>query len=405
MDRQIISHFTDNEVYSFSGCYLYLNKFPRAHGRYTLIDRDETVYPPGFGRRVAEQIKAMESVIISDEEIAFMQRTCQYFPTWFYTFLRGYRFSADEVEVIQDNDGRLHITVEGLLWKIVFWEVPILAIISELKHEMTGFAAAYEAEREYADTLDKGRRLLENGLSFAECGTSRRFSFAHQGLVIRGLIEAGGQTAGEGEFLGTSNICFSKKFNLTPVGVINHQLISFCGAIFGYKEANFLAMKYWQEAFDSDLGTFIYDTFGWNAFQENFSKKYAKLFEGLRVDSGDNFEAIDKIVAKYEELNINPRTKCLTFSNGLGLEQAIEIHQYCRGKIGDNYDIGSFLTCDVAGVDPVNMVMKLTAAKLTEKKNWQKAIKLSDDAGKFSGDPDEVDIARKTLNMDGASDI
>jgi nicotinate phosphoribosyltransferase len=287
------------------------------------------------------------------------------------------------------------------LWKTVFWEVPILAIISELRHSENGDLAAYDAAHEYEKSYEKASRMIAKGVSFAEFGTRRRFSFNHHDMVMKSLVSANRDKGGaSGEFVGTSNLYFAMKYNTIPIGTMSHQVVSFCGAIFGYKEANFLAMKHWQETFDSDLGTFLYDTYGWNAFRENFSKHYAKLFEGLRVDSGDNFQAVDKIVAKYRELNINPLSKSLTFSNGLCADEAITIHEYCRGKILDNYGIGTFLTCDVTNVEPMNIGMKLTAAKLTEKKEWQKAIKLSDDLGKYTGDPDEVDIAKRTLNIE-----
>lgn len=400
MSARLINHLTDNDLYTFSVCYLYLSKFPRAHGRYTFIDRNNEIYPQGFAEKLREQLKAMESITISDEEIACMSRRCYYLPTWFYTFLKGYRFNSDEVTISQDSAGRLHIAVEGLLWKTVFWEVPILAVISELKHTINGDMAAYDEAREYEKSYQKGRRMVEGGLSFAEFGTRRRFSFRHHEMVLKSLTKANSDKgAAAGEFSGTSNLYFAMKFDLVPIGTMSHQVVSFCGAIFGYKEANFLAMKHWQETFDSDLGTFLYDTYGWNAFQENFSKRYAKLFEGLRVDSGDNFRAVDKIVAKYQDLGINPRGKSLTFSNGLCAAEALAIHQYCLGRINDNYGIGTFLTCDVSGVEPMNIVMKLTAAKLTEKKAWQKAVKLSDDLGKYTGDPDEVDIAKRTLGI------
>ena len=400
MNTQIIKYMSDNDVYTFSVCYLYLSTFPRAFGRYEFVDRNNTCYPKGFADKVKEQIKLMEGIAISEEEITFMSTRCYYFPSWFYTFLRGFRFNADEVLVEQDEAGHLQITIEGLLWKTVFWEVPILAIISELKHSFDGSMDRYNQELEYQKSLKKGHALLDNGLYFAEFGTRRRFSFAHQGMIIRSMIEAERLCPDEqGKFVGTSNVHFAMKYDTTPIGTMSHQVISFCGAIFGYKEANYLAMEYWQEAFNSDLGTYLYDTYGWNAFQENFSKKHAKLFDGLRVDSGNNFDAVDKIVAKYNELNIPPLTKSVTFSNGLTVDEAVAIHKYCKGKVRDNYGIGTFLTCDIADVTPMNIVIKLTAAKLTEKKNWQKAIKLSDDNSKHTGDPEEVDIARRTLKM------
>ena len=400
MPIPIIRHLTDNDLYTFSVCYFYLHKFPRALGRYTFVDRNGSVYPPGFADKVREQIQLMEDIRISNEEIAFMRRKCYFLPIWFYTFLAGYRFNADEVTVSQDEDGRLRITIEGLLWKTVFWEVPVLAIVSELKHTLNGDTACYDREREYARSLQKAATLLGNGLRFSDFGTRRRFSFTHQDMVNSSFVEASGRNPGStGAFTGTSNVYLAMKHNLTPMGTMSHQVISFCGALFGYKEANFLAMDAWQEAFDSDLGTFLYDTYGWNAFQENFSKKHAKLFDGLRVDSGDNFRAVDKICAKYRELGINPLTKTLTFSNGLTVDEAVTIHKYCEGKIGDNYGIGTFLTGDVADTEPSNIVIKLSEVRLTEKKPWQKAVKLSDDAGKYTGDPVEVELARKTLGL------
>ncbi|CAK7014749.1 MAG: Nicotinate phosphoribosyltransferase 2 [Desulfovibrio sp.] len=400
MANQCIRRITDNDLYTFSVCYLYLSQFPRAWGRYTFVDRNNTVYPPGFAEKVKEQIKLMENIRVSDEEVAFMRRKCYFLPHWFYTFLNGYRFNADEVTVAQDAKGHLHISIEGLLWKTVFWEVPILAIISELAHAINGDFERYDAEHEYAKSLNKGSALIANGLLFSEFGTRRRYSFAHQDMVNRSFIEANRlHPDATGKFVGTSNVYLAMQHDLTPTGTMSHQVISFCGAIFGYKEANFLAMDYWQEAFDSDLGTFLYDTYGWEAFQQSFSKKHAKLFDGLRVDSGDNFAAVDKIVAKYEELGIDPLTKTLTFSNGLTVDEAVAIHEYCAGKICDNYGIGTFLTGEVTGTKPSNIVIKLTEVRLTEKKPWQKAVKLSDDIGKHTGDPEEAELAMRTLNL------
>lgn len=400
MDKPIIKHFTDNDTYTFSVCYFYLVTFPRARGKYTFTDRNNTVYPPGFAEKVKEEVRAMEDLRLSCHEREYMREKCYYFPTWFYTFLDGYRFNAEELNIYQDDAGHLHVEIEGLLWKTVFWEVPILAIISELKHRLAGSFEKYNPEREIEKSYKKAERLLQNGIVFSEFGTRRRFSFDHQDKVMNSFVRAQ-ETNKEslGRFAGTSNVYFAMKYKLTPIGTMSHQVISFCGAIFGYKEANFFAMNYWQEAFDSDLGIFLYDTYGWKAFEENFSKRHAKLFDGLRVDSGDELEAVDNILAKYEKLKINPLSKTLTFSNGLNLDKAIEIHEYCKGKIQDNYGIGTFFTCDIDDLEPMNIVIKLSSAKLTEKKDWQKTIKLSEEAGKYTGDPEELKLALEILKI------
>lgn len=400
MKKQIIQHITDNDLYSFTVCYLYLKQFPRSCGQYTFIDRNNTVYPKGFAELVKEQLKLMEQVVITDEELTFIANKCYYLPNWFCTFLKGFRFSADEVTVSQDDSGHLHITIEGLLWKTIFWEVPLLAIISELYFSVISKDKQYNETLEYEKSLQKGIHLIQSGLLFSDFGTRRRFSFAHHEKVVESLIEANKVCSHEkGMFIGTSNVYLAMKQGTTPIGTMSHQVISFCGAIFGYKEANYLAMDYWQDTFDSDLGTFLFDTFGWSAFEKSFSRKHAKLFDGLRIDSGDNLEAIDYICAKYKELGVDPLTKTLTFSNSLSVDKAIDIHRYCKNKIQDSYGIGTFLTCDITGATPLNIVVKLSAAKLTEKKEWQKAIKLSCDPGKYSGDPEEVELAKRTLGI------
>ena len=85
--NQIIQHFTDNDAYTFSCQYYVLQKYPRAEVEYTFFDRNKTVYPKGFDQLVQEQINLMPNVVITEEEIHFMQEKMYYLPKWFFTFL------------------------------------------------------------------------------------------------------------------------------------------------------------------------------------------------------------------------------------------------------------------------------------------------------------------------------
>ena len=158
-------------------------------------------------------------------------------------------------------------------------------------------------------------------------------------------------------------------------------------------------MDYWQEVYAGSLGVFLYDTYTRKAFFQNFTTLHAKLFDGLRVDSGDNIEALEEIIAKYKELGIDPAQKSIIFSNGLNVNEAISIHEAVAGRMQDSYGIGTHLTCDVDNVKAMNIVVKLTAAKITEKRTWKKVVKLSDDLGKYTGDPEEIEICKKTLEI------
>lgn len=396
--RRIINSLLDNDLYTFSVCYAYLRKFSRAIGQYSFVDRNNTVYPEGFADKLKEQFKSLESLRMEDDELSFLQKRCYFFPNWFFTFLKGFSMDASELDIQQDAEGHLHITITGYLWRTVFWEMPILSTISELMHELRGEMVHYDRAKEYQKSYEKALRLIENGVSFSDFGTRRRFSFDHQEMVIQSFIDAQQHSAKKG-FLGTSNVYLAKKYNLTAIGTMSHQFIETC-SLYGYNEANYIAMDYWQSVYNGSLGIFLFDTYTRKAFFENFTELHAKLFDGLRVDSGDNETALRDIIKKYQDLGIDPKTKAIVFSNALTTEQAIKLHKTVNGQMKDSYGIGTHFTCDVENVEPMNIVVKLTASKITEKRDWKKVVKLSDDRGKYTGDPEEIAICKKTLGLE-----
>ena len=92
--RQIITHFTDNDLYTFSCQYYIMQKYPRAEVEYTFIDRNKTCYPKGFDKLLQEQIDYMAGVTITDQEIDFMKQTEQGQKTLlfrFYSQLKAHR--------------------------------------------------------------------------------------------------------------------------------------------------------------------------------------------------------------------------------------------------------------------------------------------------------------------------
>ena len=111
------------------------------------------------------------------------------------------------------------------------------------------------------------------------------------------------------------------------------------------------------------------------------------MFNGLRVDSGVEEEQVEKIIAKYKSLGIDPATKQVVFSNGLDIDRAIEIHKYVDGRMKDSYGMGTYLTCNVENVEPMNIVVKLTRMRITESREWNDCVKLSCDKGKTLGNP------------------
>lgn len=386
--RQIVTHFTDNDLYTFTVMYFILKNFPRAEVEYTFFDRGKRKYPKGFGKVLQEQIDGMRNVVITEQEIEFMKKTCYFLPEWFFTFLMGYRFNPAEVTINQSEEGYLSISVRGKWYSTVMWEMPILSTISELVNTFEGNIEKYNEELEYQKSYSKMVKLLESGISVSDMGTRRRFSFHHHENVIKSFVQAcEDNPVSYGKFVGTSNVWFAMKYNLKPIGTMSHQIVSFCENIASVHEVNYYVMKLWADTYDGDLGIYLYDCFGDEVFFGNLSKKMAMLFDGLRVDSGDEREQLEKIIEKYKSLGIDPRTKSVIFSNALSVDKAIELNEYVAGRMKDSYGIGTHFCADIDGVGYSNIVIKLTKMRITELREWLDCIKLSCDKGKTLGDP------------------
>ena len=387
--KQIITHFTDNDLYTFSCQYYVLMKYPRAEVKYSFIDRNNTCYPQNFAALLQEQVDLMPSVKITEEEIAFMTSHCPWLPLWYFNFLRGYTFNPKEVSIEQDAEGRLSIAVKGKWFSTIMWEMPLLSIISELIHTLKGEMETYNLEAERNKVKAKTEKFLQAGIILGDMGTRRRFSFDHQEMVIKTMAEVYNSQDWPGKFTGTSNVWLAMKYNLKALGTMSHQLISFEENVSGVFECNYNVMKKFSDVFDGDNGTYLYDCFGDEVFFKNLSKRMAMMYTGLRVDSGVEEEQTEKIIDKYKNLGIDPASKQVVYSNGLNIDRCIEIHKFCNGRVKDSYGVGTHLTCDVDNVKPSNIVIKLTKCRITETREWHDCIKLSCDKGKTLGNPDK----------------
>ena len=389
----IIQSVLDTDLYKFTTSYAYSKLYPRAYGQFRFIDRGKTRYPQGFADALKKELQAMSELALTKDEANFLSRELPYLPPTYIDFVRGFRFDPEELQVTQDEEGYLSIVAEGLLYRVTLWETPILALVSELYYQIMGQKPdlAYTEET----IIRKAKQLSEANITFSMFGMRRRFSAAIEDLVTKLLKEHSGEN-----FFGTSNVYFAYKHGLRVSGTHPHEWIQFHGAMFGYKMANYMAMEDWINVYDGDLGTVLTDTYTTDVFMRNFSKKHAMLFTSLRHDRGDPLCFTEKVIARYRELRVDPTIKYIIFSDSLDPERAIEIANYCKGRIGASFGIGTNLSNDVGnGVRPMNIVMKLWKCKMTEKERWHPCVKLSDVDGKHTGEPDEIELAQRTLGL------
>ena len=389
----IIQSVLDTDLYKFTTSYAYSKLYPRAYGQFRFIDRGKTTYPQGFAEELKKELQEMSKLALTKDEASFLSRELPYRPPTYIDFVRGFRFDPEEVKVEQDAEGHLSIIAEGLLYRVTLWETPILALVSELYYKMLGA----QPDMEYTERtiISKARKLAEHGITFSMFGMRRRFSAAIEDRVTELLKEHAA-----GYLFGTSNVYYAYKHGLRVSGTHPHEWIQFHGAMFGYKMANYMAMEDWINVYDGDLGTVLTDTYTTDVFMRNFSKKHAMLFTSLRHDSGDPLQFTEKVIARYRELRVDPTIKYIIFSDGLDPERAIEIANYCKGRIGASFGIGTNFSNDVGnGVRPMNIVMKLWKCKMTEKERWNPCVKLSDVDGKHTGEPEEIELAQRTLGL------
>lgn len=388
----IIKSILDTDLYKFSTSFAYMQNFPDAEGTFDFCDRGKEKYTNDFVEKVRLEITNLSALKMTKEEFDFVTKTIKYIPLHYWEWLRGFQFNPGKVLIELDNENHLHISVTDKLYKVTLYETVILAIVSELRsRELYGYISNLD------DVLDVLKHKIHmsnfHKILFSEFGMRRRYSYTVQDIVIKYIKENAKYCTG------TSNVHFAMKYDMKPIGTHPHEWFMFHGAMFGYKMANYMALENWVNTYDGDLGIALTDTYTTDVFFKNFSKKHAKLFDGIRQDSGDEFEFIEKALTRYNELGINPMTKTIIFSNALNFAKAKDIKIYCEGKINAAFGIGTNLTNDIKGTVPGNLVMKLTKCRMNSKQSWSSCIKLSDDLGKHMGPEVEVKNCKYECNI------
>ena len=322
-------------------------------------------------------------------------KSIDFIPVHYWEWLMSFRFDMDKMNIYLDKDGVLCVDVTDKCYKASLYEIPVLFSIPEVNN--TGKPI------DWKHTICKLKEKVEiankEGMLFSEFGTRRRFSYEVQDRVIA-YLKNFAKTC-----VGTSNMHFAMKYDMKPIGTHPHEWFMFHGAQYGYKSANYMALENWVNVYDGDLGIALSDTYTSDVFFRNFSLKQAKLFDGVRQDSGDEYEFVDKTINFYVNKGINYHNKTIVFSNALDFPKAVKILKYCQEKgINASFGIGTNLTCDVYAPDGTkydaeNIVMKMSRCRMTPNQPWYITIKISDDLGKHMGDNKEFEHACYELEI------
>ena len=374
--KPVITSLLDTDLYKFTMWQTMLHRHPQTQAEYTFVCRNRPARPLCELKDAVEaELDHLCTLSFQPDELAYL-RGLRFMKSDFVDFLRIFRFQREFISVRADGE-QLRIVARGPQVHVMAFEIFVLAIVNELHFRRLDLPGA----------LDEGRRRLQakirllrdfsgeparrHPFEFFDFGVRRRFSGTWQREVVSTL-----KAEVPEYFKGTSNVLLARDLSLVPIGTMAHEYLQ-TYQVLGVRLRDFqkAALEDWVQEYRGDLGVALTDVVGMDAFLADFDLYFAKLFDGLRHDSGDPVVWGEKALAHYERLRIDAHGKRLVFSDGLDLPTALDLYRHFADRTQLGFGIGTNLSNDV-GPTPLNIVMKLTQG------NGQPVAKLSDTPGK-----------------------
>ncbi|KAB8313234.1 nicotinate phosphoribosyltransferase [Erwinia endophytica] len=327
-----------------------------------------------YADEIVSQIASMQSLALSKEESDYLAGL-PFFKQDYLDWLAQFRYDPSQVRV-RNNQGKLDIRISGPWLEVIMWEVPLLALISEVVHrhrspQVQPEEAIERLRYKLADFERQTASLDMSRFKLMDFGTRRRFSRDVQMAIVSTLQQ---------EFpwlVGSSNYDLARRLHIAPVGTQAHEWFQAHQQISPVlANSQRAALQAWLEEYPYSLGIALTDCITMDAFLRDFGPHFASRYQGLRHDSGDPVAWGEKAIAHYLKLGIDPQSKTLVFSDNLDLNKAVELYRHFGQRADVIFGIGTRLTCDIPQIKPLNIVIKLVEC------NGKPVAKLSDSPGK-----------------------
>lgn len=384
----IVVSLLDTDLYKFNMNQVMFHKHTNLNGTYIFKCRNQgVVFTPEMVEEINAQIDHLCTLRFSDEELDYLN-SLRFIKSDYVEFLRLWHPIRKYVVCHGNPDGSLYIQVDGPLFSVMQFEIYLLEIVNEVYFRMKyNYLALVDSAQEKLVAKIAGFKTGKYNFKFAEFGCRRRLSREWQDYVVGELLKTG-------YCVGTSNVYLAMKYGCTPIGTYAHEYVQMYQGVPGVTLAytNKVAMEEWFDEFQGDNGTALTDTLGTDLFLMDFNKLQATCYTGVRHDSGDPIEWGEKIIAHYEKLGIDPKTKTLLFSDSLDFDKAEQIYNHFKDRINVSFGIGTFLSNDTH-VDALNIVIKLQYV------NGHPVAKLSDTPGKaMCQEPQYIEYLKNAVN-------
>lgn len=393
----IIVSLLETDLYKFSMGQAIYHQFPSYKTTWTFKCRNKDVkFTPEMVQEIKDQIKAYCNLRFEEDELEYLDNI-PWFKGSYIDFLRIWKPRFEDFEITTDADCGLAIETKGTWLNTSMYEIPTLAIVNEVYFRMN---------YDYDQLIESFKRRLDEKFEnvkhgkwylgvFSEFGLRRRLSAEAQELAIQKFSHLNDTMHSASHFVGTSNVYLAKKFGVKPVGTMAHEWIM-CVGQGDHKHnpaySNYYALSAWVKEYGVLNGTALTDAITTDCFLRDFDLTFSTLFSGVRHDSGDPIEWGEKMIAHYQKLGIDPKTKTLLFSDSLNFEKADKIVRHFNGKAKVAFGIGTYIANDT-DVEPLNIVMKTTAC------NGMDVAKISDVEGKgMCKNPEYVEYLKRCIN-------
>jgi len=384
----IINSLLDTDLYKLTMMQVIFHHFPESTVEYEFKCRTPNIDLFLYAAEIKKEIDRFCTLRFTQEELTYL-KSLSFFKNDFIHLLDNFKLNSKHI--IFNSTKPFGITIKGPWLQTILFEVPLLAIISEVyAHSQYPNCDYSIAKKRLAEKINlvKTNSLLENFL-FSDFGTRRRFSFTwHEELISTLTKEL------PNNFCGTSNVFFAKKFNLNPIGTMAHEYIQGCQALSpSLRESQKYALELWTKEYGHDLSIALSDTYSLKVFLKDFDSNLCKMFDGVRQDSGDPFNCGNLILDHYESMGVNPRTKKIVFSDGLTFPLAIRLYNYFKARTNPVFGIGTNITNDLEYA-PIQIVIKMTEC------NGQPVAKITDSPDKVTcKDPSYLAYLKKVFEM------
>ena len=367
--KPIINSLTVQDAYKFNMAAIVLSKYSTSMARWAFRCRNNDImFTEEMVNEIKVQIDHFCTLSFTNEERKWLAKYFPWLGPSFIEFLKYWRPDRSQITINESwhskyNNCGLTIETNGTWLDTMMYEIPILAIVNEVY-----FALRFKDHKVAFDDDFKRRTFrnfsgLRDGTTdigvFSEFGLRRRYSAEMQDWLV-GYLKYYNIKG----FVGTSNVYLAKKHGVKAIGTQAHEFFMAYQGLHQLNPAysNAFALQDWTSYYGTKLGIALTDTLGTDVFLRDFGETFATLFSGVRHDSGDPIEWGDKMIAHYEKLGINPKTKTLLFSDSLNIPKAEGIYSYFKDKANVAFGIGTALTCpfnDDCPAHPLNIVMKM----------------------------------------------